>query len=732
MEILVKVEDLARSLFREFLLKNSLHKTLETFNDEDKRFRPKITKIDLIKYLAIEKLIKINKEKTVPHNTLLEIIVDYLHGKFKQRIEKNQSQINKSEEIIATNNTFFNENSKNTKNNKEISYSSKDISEFDSKPKENKAKSFVLEEKNERNSLEPTKIINPDLNLEGSESQANKKKTKKKPQPIINNDENPGKNETKKDLPPLSKPKKQIKPISNLPEENKSEDLVAKSLTKKKSNSEMRKNINDEDKIKEKNMGKNDIFDNKKQNSQNQENGDNEEKKKKSKEIDEKIISDELDEFDEVFNFGMKSSETSKPSNKPMTKIPSNKKLPEEIKNNAEESEFSDKTKEKIKLDLLNGSIELPPNIINENFDYMLKSKLMMKPQLKQKNFTPFTKEIRDNLRRLLFGDSLDNKNLPKSWQQGFYFSDNPSLFFGLFQKEGGPCGVLACVQAYLIKHLIFMSRNLNKSDRNTLNLIRSNCLILSLSEILFKCAPKSFSNYKQIKLVQSETNSLSLENCGYINYEIKDVNELYSILQNHKDDFIGQFNNGVALFLYSIILTKGIDKFREEMDLKENNIIGLHSTCTQEIVNLILTGEATSNCIDGFKEVDSDYQIKGVKEKSEFGFLTVLEYYNYTKVEKNYKEPIFPIWVVSIEYHYCICFSCDFSTINDKKDNFEVVFYDGLNHPNDFIVLEIKNSKISSTNCKKDENLPLMNMVLFTKWGKERDIIWKGFDPIF
>lgn len=728
MEILVKVEDLARSLFREFLLKNSLHKTLETFNEEDKRFRPKITKIDLIKYLAIEKLIRINKEKSAPHNTLLEIIVDYLHGKFKQRFEKNQSQINKSEEIIASNNTF-NENSKNTNNNKEISYSSKDISEFDSKPKENKIKSFVFEENNEKNSFE-NKIINSDLNLEGSEGQMTKKKTRKKPKPIINNDENAGKKETKKDLPPLSKPNKQMKPISNLQEENKNEDL-AKSLTKKNSNSELRKKINDEeDTIKEKNTSKTEIFDSKKKNFQNQE---NEGKNKESKEIEEKIISDELDEFDEVFNFGIKSNETSKPSNKSITKIPSKKKIPEEIKNNSDlENDISNKTKEKIKLDLINGPIELPSNIINENFDYMLKSKLMMKSQLKQKSLTPFTKEIRDDLRKLLFGDSLDNKNLPKSWQQGFYFSDNPSLFFGLFQKEGGPCGVLACVQAYLIKHLIFLSKNLSKSDRNTLNLIRSNCLLLSLSEILFKCAPKSFSNSKQIKLVQSETNSLSLENCSYMSYEIKDVNELYSILQNHKDDFIGQFNNGVAFFLYSIILTKGIDKFREEMDIKENNIIGLHSTCTQEIVNLILTGEATSNCIDGYKEVDSDYKIKGVKEKSEFGFLTILEYYNYTKVEKNFKEPKFPIWVVSIEYHYCICFSCDFSCINDKKDNFEIVFYDGLNHPNDFIVLEIGNSKVSSTSNKENENLPLMNMVLFTKWGKERDIIWKGYDPIF
>lgn len=58
-------------------------------------------------------------------------------------------------------------------------------------------------------------------------------------------------------------------------------------------------------------------------------------------------------------------------------------------------------------------------------------------------------------------------------------------------------------------------------------------------------------------------------------------------------------------------------------MDIKENPLIGNHGHCTQEFVNLLLTGKASSNCFDGEKILD-DYKLKGIVGKSEFGFLTI------------------------------------------------------------------------------------------------------------
>ena len=42
----------------------------------------------------------------------------------------------------------------------------------------------------------------------------------------------------------------------------------------------------------------------------------------------------------------------------------------------------------------------------------------------------------------------------PPSWRQGFFFNSKPGLQFGLVQLQGGPCGVIAAVQAHVLAAL--------------------------------------------------------------------------------------------------------------------------------------------------------------------------------------------------------------------------------------------------------------------------------------
>ena len=42
----------------------------------------------------------------------------------------------------------------------------------------------------------------------------------------------------------------------------------------------------------------------------------------------------------------------------------------------------------------------------------------------------------------------------PASWKQGFFFNKHQGLGFGLVQTNGGPCGVLASVQAHILAAL--------------------------------------------------------------------------------------------------------------------------------------------------------------------------------------------------------------------------------------------------------------------------------------
>jgi len=67
----------------------------------------------------------------------------------------------------------------------------------------------------------------------------------------------------------------------------------------------------------------------------------------------------------------------------------------------------------------------------------------------------PIDYETATKLRMLLFGTV--NQSFPDEWkQQGFPFCELAKLKFGIVQTKGGPCGVLASVQAYVIQELVF------------------------------------------------------------------------------------------------------------------------------------------------------------------------------------------------------------------------------------------------------------------------------------
>ena len=67
-------------------------------------------------------------------------------------------------------------------------------------------------------------------------------------------------------------------------------------------------------------------------------------------------------------------------------------------------------------------------------------------------------------------------------------------------------------------------------------------------------------------------------------------------------------------------------------MDDLEMSLIGEHAYCSQELVNLLLTGKAVTNVFDGnksFGDLDASdcYLLKGIPRTSKLGLLTLLEW---------------------------------------------------------------------------------------------------------
>ena len=56
---------------------------------------------------------------------------------------------------------------------------------------------------------------------------------------------------------------------------------------------------------------------------------------------------------------------------------------------------------------------------------------------------------------------------------------------------------------------------------------------------------------------------------------------------------------------------------------------------CSQELVNLVICGQAVSNVFDGDKDVGG-LKVKGIPQTYDIGYLTLLEALRYSKVRRN------------------------------------------------------------------------------------------------
>jgi hypothetical protein len=173
---------------------------------------------------------------------------------------------------------------------------------------------------------------------------------------------------------------------------------------------------------------------------------------------------------------------------------------------------------------------------------------------------------------------------------------------------------------------------------------------------------------------------------------------------------------HGLILFLLSVILSRGIDRIQSDMDHPSNTLLGRHSYCTQELVNLILIGSAISN-IHNHNINFGDTILKGATKQSSVGQLSLFEHYDNLTVGTFFKNPIYPVWVVCAESHYTVIFS--------KSSPNDIFYYDGLAGQSEEIRLTIKESSVA----KVQSESPLENCIR-TRW-KNADIDWNGSEVL-
>ncbi|XP_056340994.1 probable ubiquitin carboxyl-terminal hydrolase MINDY-4 isoform X2 [Oenanthe melanoleuca] len=240
-------------------------------------------------------------------------------------------------------------------------------------------------------------------------------------------------------------------------------------------------------------------------------------------------------------------------------------------------------------------------------------------------------------LKNLLFGSSLCC--FSEEWKiQSFTFNNIPQLKYGIVQKKGGPCGVLAAVQACVLQQLIFADSNRNKDTRclQPSEALRTRCLSLALADVLWRAGGHQRALVALPSGRQQFTPTGKYKADGILEtlilHSATRYEDLIVFLQQNIHQFeIGPY--GCILLTVSVILSRSINLVRSDFDVLTTRLIGSHGYCTQELVNLLLTGKAVSNVFNNVIELDSGNGnitiLKGITSRSDIGLLSLFEHYD-------------------------------------------------------------------------------------------------------
>ncbi|XP_054268276.1 ubiquitin carboxyl-terminal hydrolase MINDY-3 homolog [Macrosteles quadrilineatus] len=274
--------------------------------------------------------------------------------------------------------------------------------------------------------------------------------------------------------------------------------------------------------------------------------------------------------------------------------------------------------------------------------------------------------ELKDII-KLMWGTNV-KEDVFQRWTQGFHFSaDEPTA---LVQWEGGPCAVLAPVQAFIIKSLVSESWTSNWKEVETERVNR--LLIRAACEIL--CQAYGGQKYRLVHMNDQEQtpNTETKQNTESSSTEPKlDHTYFHSQLRVHSVDSSDEVEAfyleriqmlretfGVLLFLYSVMYTKGLEQLNTEVtDIGEPMIDGEYGYGSQCLINLMITGRAVAHVWNHDQDVGG-LKLRGIDKQSTVGFLALLEHLRYCEVGSFLKNPMNPVWVLGSETHLTVLFS--------------------------------------------------------------------------
>ncbi|XP_075263045.1 ubiquitin carboxyl-terminal hydrolase MINDY-3-like isoform X2 [Convolutriloba macropyga] len=139
-------------------------------------------------------------------------------------------------------------------------------------------------------------------------------------------------------------------------------------------------------------------------------------------------------------------------------------------------------------------------------------------------------------------------------------------------------------------------------------------------------------------------------------------IKELPKSAINGRQQIASNFLNegGVLAFVYSMVLTRGLDQVQSDMGLQMDPLIeSVHAHGSVALTNLCITGRAVPNLFDDSRDLGG-LVLQGINETPDIGYLSLMEHYRYIEVGERMKNPRYPIWLLSSETHLTVLCSLE------------------------------------------------------------------------
>ncbi|XP_013779795.1 inactive ubiquitin carboxyl-terminal hydrolase MINDY-4B-like [Limulus polyphemus] len=356
------------------------------------------------------------------------------------------------------------------------------------------------------------------------------------------------------------------------------------------------------------------------------------------------------------------------------------------------------------------------------------------------------TKEVAISLRKLLFGGStyIGNQEWMKSALE--FREPGSALGYGLVSLKNNPRAVIMCVQAYILKHLLFNKKDFPQESSRDKDPLRpykdrqQQALGLALADIIWKagtensrctiCLPGDRAH------LERELNYTPDGLTEKINlFEFQRKEDTVCFLVKHVHLFQQETGNGVIVLLYSMILSRGIDRVQEDLNGEYTELLTPVCEATQALITFLLAGRATPYLHNGVMHTLDEDNVAGVKEqvglmsRGEIGALIWNRNDESSKqLGSRLKTPSFPIWVTQAENKYGVLFHTrrDLTRDHRAEHRFDLHYYNGCpaNYEPTILTLDTRFNK-----GQDEYRMPVLERVLVSKW-QGAQVSWNETTP--